>query len=215
MKLKEKLFNRYSLMIYFLFVIIVVLIFRLATLTIAQGDYYRDLSDNKRVKEVYTTAPRGEIRDRHGRLLAGNVPTFTVQLLKDELNIGDREERNHNLLELVRLLEADGAEYTDDYPIEINYFKYNSMEAYLVNVNSPMDKVVNLIIDYNLMGEYLTMEYDKPYEEHFEVSIFSRAQDALGKKKPVVYSLDGTLPEDREQLLGILNQDKLSIRKII
>ncbi|MGM0395483.1 MAG: penicillin-binding transpeptidase domain-containing protein [Bacillota bacterium] len=215
MKLKEKLFNRYSLMIYFLFIVVVVLIFRLATLTIAQGDYYRDLSDNKRVKEVYTTAPRGEIRDRHGRLLAGNVPTFTVQLLKDELNIGDREERNSYLLELVRLLEADGAEYTDDYPIEINYFKYNSMEAYLVNVNSPMDKVVNLIIDYNLMGEYLTMEYDKPYEEHFEVSIFSRAQDALGKKKPVVYSLDGTLPEDREQLLGILNQDKLSIRKII
>ncbi len=64
-----------------------VLSFRLATLTIVHGDYYRDISDNKRLKEIYITAPRGEIRDRHGRLLAGNKPSFTVQILKDELNI--------------------------------------------------------------------------------------------------------------------------------
>ena len=53
MKLKEKLFNRYSLMNYLLIIIFLTLLFRLATLTIAQGDYYRDISDNKRVKEIY------------------------------------------------------------------------------------------------------------------------------------------------------------------
>ncbi len=215
MKLREKLFNRYSLMIYFLVLIVTVLVFRLATLTIAQGDYYRDLSDNKRVKEVYTTAPRGEIRDRHGRLLAGNVPTFTVQLLKDELNFGDREIRNESLLQLVRLLETDGAEYVNDYPVELNYFKYSSTESYFTNEIGPMDKVVDLILSNGLLDEFITMEFRKPYDEHFEISIFKRAQDVLSDKNPDVYSLDGSIPEDRVKLLELLDNNKVNTRKIV
>lgn len=131
MKLKDKLFNRYSIIVYVLFLLALVLLFRLATLTIAQGEYYRDISDNKRIKEVYTTAPRGEIRDRYGRLLAGNVPSFTVQLLKDELNIKDRVERNRNLLHLIRLLEEDGASYSNSYPLELSVIKYKDVETLL------------------------------------------------------------------------------------
>src|SRR5690606_40461394 len=81
-----------------------VLSFRLATLTIVKGDYYRELSDTKRVKEIATTAPRGEIRDRNGVLLAGNKPSFTVQILKDEIkNIEDQNEKNDIILNLIRL----------------------------------------------------------------------------------------------------------------
>ena len=137
MKLRDKLFNRYNLMIYLLALIMLALTFKLATLTLAQGDYYRDLSDNKRVKEVFTTAPRGEIRDRYGRLLAGNIPSFTVQLLKDELNIKDKELRNSYLISLVRFLEEDGVSYTNDYPIQLNVFEYQSTDLYLENDLSP------------------------------------------------------------------------------
>jgi len=133
MKLSEKIFNRYNLMISLLALIMMALIFKLATLTLAQGDYYRDLSDNKRVKEVFTTAPRGEIRDRYGRLLAGNVPSFTVQLLKDELNIKDKELRNSYLIRLVRFLEEDGVPYINDYPIQLSIFEYESIDLYMAS----------------------------------------------------------------------------------
>ena len=215
MKLREKLFNRYSLMIYILVLIVTMLVFRLATLTIAQGDYYRDLSDNKRVKEIYTTAPRGEIRDRHGRLLAGNVPTFTVQLLKDELNIGDRSIRNESLLQLVRLLETDGAEYVNDYPVELNYIKYSSIDSYLSNEDSPMDKLVKILLENSLLNEFLTMEYSKPYNDHFGVTIFKRAQDVLSDKNPDIYSLDGESPEDVVRVAEMLSDDKVNTRKIV
>lgn len=215
MKLREKLFNRYSLMIYFLVLISTMLVFRLATLTITQGDYYRDLSDNKRVKEVYTTAPRGEIRDRHGRLLAGNVPTFTVQLLKDELNIGDRSIRNESLLQLVRLLETDGAEYVNDYPVELNYIKYATVEDYLTNEEDPLDKLVKVILENELLNEFLTMEYRKPYKDHFSITIFKRAQDVLSDKNPEIYSLDGSIPEDVASVAKMLSEDKVNTRKIV
>jgi len=215
MKLREKLFNRYSLMIYFLVLITTMLLFRLATLTIAQGDYYRDLSDNKRVKEVYTTAPRGEIRDRHGRLLAGNVPTFTVQLLKDELNFGDRTVRNDSLLQLVRLLESDGTEYANDYPVELNLIKYRSIDSYLTNEVGPMDKLVIQILENNLLNEFLNMEFSKPYNDHFGLSIFKRAQDILSDKNPEIYSLDPGNEEDVLKISQLLQDDKVNTRKIV
>ena len=146
MKLMEKLFNRFNLMIIIIAAIMVLLVFKLAALTLAKGDYYRDLSDNKRVKEIYTTAPRGEIRDRYGRLLAGNTPSFTVQLLKDELNMKDKELKNSYLLKLIRFLEEDGAAYLSDYPIQLNTFEYKDIDQYLSNDLSPDDKVISLLL---------------------------------------------------------------------
>ena len=128
----------------------IALSFKLATLTIVQGDHYRDIADNKRLKAVYIPAPRGEIRDRHGRLLAGNKPSFTVQLLKDEINLKDKEATNEILLNLTRLLEEDGVNYVDEFPLEFNIFKYANEEVYKTEETNPTDKVIDIIIEHNL-----------------------------------------------------------------
>src|SRR5690625_2983397 len=107
MKFLKRIKDRYNILTAVTLLLLGALVIRLASLTIAQGDYYRELADTKRVKEIYTTAPRGEIRDRYGRLLAGNVPRFTVQLLKDEISTMETDEKNHSILQLIRLLEED------------------------------------------------------------------------------------------------------------
>ena len=56
------------------------LLLRLFTLQVLQGDRYRELSEENRIRVEVLTAPRGEIRDRKGRLLADNVPSFTVTI---------------------------------------------------------------------------------------------------------------------------------------
>ncbi|MFA5576212.1 MAG: penicillin-binding transpeptidase domain-containing protein [Tissierellaceae bacterium] len=182
MKFLKKIFNRYNILIYIVTILMFALSFRLATLTIVQGDYYRDISDNKRLKEVYITAPRGEIRDRNGRLLAGNKPSFTVQILKDELNINDRDKKNTALLALVRLLEEDGVSYLDDFPIDLNVFKYNSEEEGEDYI-APSEKVIDLIIEHNLLGEILYLHYKFPgYEDHYQFIMANKAIDALENK---------------------------------
>ncbi len=159
------------------------LTFRLATLTIAQGDYYRDLSDNKRLKEVYTTAPRGEIRDRYGRLLAGNKPSFTVQLLKDELNRLDINRRNEAYLTLIRLLEEDGTTYVDEIPIQLNVFKYRTEEDYEAESMDPIDKVLEIITENNLVSDILDSFYiHDGYSEHFKFIPANKAITAILNK---------------------------------
>ncbi|HEU4724757.1 MAG TPA: penicillin-binding protein 2 [Candidatus Eisenbacteria bacterium] len=56
------------------------LILRLFTMQVLQGTKYRELSEENRIRVEVLTAPRGEIRDRKGRLLADNIPSFTVTL---------------------------------------------------------------------------------------------------------------------------------------
>ena len=53
---------------------------RLFTLQVLAGSRYRELSEENRIRVEVLTAPRGEIRDRKGRLLTDNVPSFTVTI---------------------------------------------------------------------------------------------------------------------------------------
>lgn len=53
---------------------------QLFSLQVLEGARYRELSEENRIRVEVLTAPRGEIRDRNGRLLADNVPSFTVTI---------------------------------------------------------------------------------------------------------------------------------------
>jgi penicillin-binding protein 2 len=55
-------------------------ILRLFVLQVIQGGKYRELSEENRIRVDVLAAPRGDIHDRNGLLLADNVPSFTVTL---------------------------------------------------------------------------------------------------------------------------------------
>lgn len=238
----KKIFNRYNIISFMLALLMIILSFRLATLTIAEGDKYRYISDNKRLKQVYTTAPRGEIRDRYGRLIAGSKPAFTVQLLKDELNIKDKEKKNFGILTLIRLLEEDGVNYVDEYPLELNVFKYKDIEHYMNEDLNPNEKVVDLIIQNNLLPEILNTYFvNDEYKEHYQFITINRAINALKNKNinvPILASINGEglhlsfddsinisswkksheIREDSTPLgtlLQLIDNDKTIIRKIV
>jgi penicillin-binding protein 2 len=47
---------------------------------LVQGDYYRELAENNRLRKLPVKAPRGLIYDRKGRLLVENVPSYNLML---------------------------------------------------------------------------------------------------------------------------------------
>lgn len=242
MNLKEKFKNRYNIMMGVIVLIILILSIRLAVMTIAEGDYYRDISDNKIVKDVYKPPIRGEIKDRNGKLLAGSKPSFTVQMLKDEVKELSTEEKNGEFLSLIRFLEEDGAPYIDDFPIELNVLSYENEEAYEGEFYNPMDKVVDIIAENNLLNEILNMYYvNKDYDEHFEFVVLDRAIHAFKNKGidiPIVASIEsGDLKVEFDDtkdiesfkeahnlgqsagpiasLLELIDNDKAIIRKLV
>ncbi|MFA5525132.1 MAG: penicillin-binding transpeptidase domain-containing protein [Tissierellales bacterium] len=222
MKFWDKIKDRYNILIFFTFLILIVLAFRLATLTIIEGDEMRRISNSKRVKQISITAPRGEIRDRYGRVLAANKPSFTVQVMKDELNIKDTDKRNNSILRLIRILDDDGVNYIDEFPIALNQFLYNNDSMYIESNQTPYEYVVDLLVDNNLISELLdsSMRIDDGHDS----KTFLTAKSALNvlenedisipikidfdKEKNIIYSFDPNKDIEKWKKDNSISHDK-------
>ena len=75
---------------------------RLWQLQVKEGAYYRDLSENNRTRTVILEPARGLIYDRHGVLLANNVPSFGLYV-----TLEDVKDRQMLAVQLAALLGLD------------------------------------------------------------------------------------------------------------
>jgi penicillin-binding protein 2 len=57
---------------------------------LVQGDYYRELAENNRLRKLPIKAPRGLIFDRHGRLLVENIPSYNLMIDRSRAGHVDR-----------------------------------------------------------------------------------------------------------------------------
>ncbi|MCB0343885.1 MAG: penicillin-binding protein 2 [Bdellovibrionales bacterium] len=81
---------------------------RLWYLQVAQGAYYRDLSENNRTRTIRTVAPRGNIYDRDGRILVQNRPAFNVSLMLED--VPEMDKALKRLAEITSRQEQDLAD---------------------------------------------------------------------------------------------------------
>ena len=116
-------------------------------MTTFKYEHYTELAENKTYKQLLIKAPRGEIKDRYGRLLAGNKNLFTVQVSGDEIKRKDSNGKsmaNDICLKLINLLEKNNEEYIDEFPIYIQNGKYyytfdKNIREYKNNNNIPQE----------------------------------------------------------------------------
>src|SRR5690554_2352937 len=104
----KKLKDRYNVIILIFVIVLLIIEFRLATIMIVEGEHYREQAENRIIKTIPLPAPRGEIRDRYGKLLAGNRPSFTVQMMKNEIV---DEKINEVALTIINILESNEDKY--------------------------------------------------------------------------------------------------------
>jgi penicillin-binding protein 2 len=63
--------------------IFLILVFGLWRLQVAGSDYYSQLAEKNRIRNVPILAPRGKILDREGRIIVDNYPSYSALLLRD------------------------------------------------------------------------------------------------------------------------------------
>jgi len=80
---------------------------RLVQLQVIQGSRNRELADENRIRVVRRLAPRGNIYDRHGRLLASSRLAFSVSVVPAELQLTGSEDPGAGLAELLSIPEEN------------------------------------------------------------------------------------------------------------
>ena len=144
---ERKKVDRLSIIKNLILVAFVVILVKILYMTTFKYEHYTDLAENKTYKQLLIKAPRGEIKDRYGRLLAGNKNLFTVQVSGDGIKRKDSNGKsmaNDICLKLINLLEKNNEEYIDEFPIYIQNGKYyytfdKSIREYKDNNNIPQE----------------------------------------------------------------------------
>lgn len=124
---EKKVNDRFIIIRNMLLVVFAVILVKILYMTVFKYEHYTELAENKTYKELPIKAPRGDIRDKNGKILATTKNQFTVQVSADGINKTDSNKNsmaNEISLKLINLLEKNKEEYKDEFPIYIENGKY-------------------------------------------------------------------------------------------
>ena len=132
--MKHWIETRHNQILLLIILLFAALFARLFVLSVLETDKWATAADSLSIKTVTVSAPRGEIYDSRGRLLAGNRVSFVVEFADSSFTA---KELNTQALLLMDILEANGDAIEDDLPIVIDtagrysYTYQNTIEEWL------------------------------------------------------------------------------------
>ena len=97
--------KRLNIMILAILILLLMMVFRLGMLQIVFGTYYRQSADENRFRQIVQLAPRGNIVDSRGVVLASNEPGYFVSMYHTRA-----PELEQILERLVMILDPAGAD---------------------------------------------------------------------------------------------------------
>ena len=151
--------TRFNILMIIVCIVGIVFVCQLFNLQIVNGASYRQQSENRLVREIKVTAPRGEIYDRYGKLLVTSITGYNVNLYYTKI---PKTKLNEVLLKLANILEKNNDTYTNNFPIDFEMMTYNKSEEGAKNwkVSNKMsgDASVDEVIEF----------YKKKYEIQYD-----------------------------------------------
>lgn len=192
---ERKKVDRLSIIKNLILVAFVVILVKILYMTTFKYEHYTELAENKTYKQLLIKAPRGEIKDRYGRLLAGNKNLFTVQVSGDGIKRKDSNGKsmaNDICLKLINLLEKNNEEYIDEFPIYIQNGKYyytfdKNIREYKNNNNIPQEldakESFYYLVDQLVSEGVLTQD-----DRKLEVSKLQKKLNENGYYPPILVS---------------------------
>ena len=135
-------------------VLFAILVNRLFTLQIVEGEEHMENFIYKSEKTLTVESVRGNIYDRNGKLLAYNELSYSVTYSNDsalserasELGISENQLKNQIIYKTIQILESNGDELYLDFPIELdsnNEYKFTVKDTQLKNFLKNVYSVTN------------------------------------------------------------------------
>ena len=106
--------SRNNFLLIFFCLLFALLAFRLFQVTGPEGGRWAQAAEENTVRTISTSAPRGNIYDRNGVLLAGSRSVFAIEFSRGGI---PAREVNESLRKAFRILDRHGEEIIDDFPI--------------------------------------------------------------------------------------------------
>ena len=130
-KKKDKKVSRYTVFFIAMAVIFSAIMFRLLYLQIVMADEYREEASQKHYKNVSKVAPRGDIKDKNGEVLATSIQSYTLMFSE---TTESKEEFATTMEKVFQKLDQNKVPIVDEFPISVSLKeKTNDKESYNID----------------------------------------------------------------------------------
>ena len=146
---------RFNILIVLVYIIGIILLIQLFNLQIVHGEEYLEKSSSRLTRETTILAARGNILDRNGNILAGTKTKYLLNIYRSKI---DTKALNNTILQVIKVLEANGDKYKDEFPIKINPIEFTISEEEIENWKKKND------IEQSLNAEEILKEFKGKYE---------------------------------------------------
>jgi len=169
------------------FLLVLVLFARIFYLQVSQYEYYSTKSDSNRIRIQSIVPTRGLIYDRNGVLLAENIPSFTLSLVREYA--GDIDQVVDIISSLVSLSEDDIDAFRSrlrnrSVPYSSVPVRFNLSEEEIARISVNQFRLPGVSVDAELVRFYPENEYFA----HTVGYLGSITEDELRRLDPVNYS---------------------------
>jgi penicillin-binding protein 2 len=162
---KNKRFDRLTALVIIMCIIFSFIISRLVYLQITDYDEFADKVNGKSMTELYEFAPRGEILDKKGTLLATNKQTYMVIYNEREQNKSTFEQ---TIIETYKILDLNKEVTNDDFPIR---FDNSDQNKFMFQFNASSENSRRLM--------ELRFKKDRGFQESVTKKLFGNIKDKL------------------------------------
>ena len=153
---------RYNILTIIVYIIGIIMIGQLFNLQIVHGEEYLEKSNSRLTRENTIKAARGNIKDCNGNILAGTSIRYSLEIYKSKI---DESVLNSTILKIVNILEKNGDEYNNEFPIDTVTMQYKYSDKgkiieFLKENNLKENFTAEQTIDFYI-NKYNLQEYSK------------------------------------------------------
>jgi penicillin-binding protein 2 len=118
---KKREFTRYTALIVIMCLIFTAITSQLFVLQVVKGEGYKEQANNKSIKEIPDTAPRGNIIDRNGAVLAKSEQSYV--LVYNQTDESDKTFFD-TMDKVFKILDENGETKQDDFELKIDPYSF-------------------------------------------------------------------------------------------
>lgn len=174
-KIKELFENRELIIKILIYIVSIIFVITLFKLQIIEGKEYRETSEKKMLRSSTIEAPRGEIYDRNGVLLATNTLGYDLKLYKTKI---DNDKLNEMLKNVIDILEKNGDNVKTTLNVENGKFVFYSdydknkfYKAYDFDENMKTQDMLNKLYEKYELTEYTDSYKLKILQVRYNIAI--------------------------------------------
>lgn len=176
---KNKEISRYSVLYIIMFIIMGTIIGKLLYLQVYKYDDYKEKADVSSTKFISEEAPRGNIYDNNGNVIATNKQTYTLTYME---TVDSKNAFFKTMDKVFKILEDNGESFQDDLALKINenggiYFDFktdNESSRRTLEVRFKRDRGLNEDIQKkkfgNKEGDYTDEEINEVNDALMKIS---------------------------------------------